>query len=185
MSEPANHAQLRVEDVPLIVRREIEALAIAPLYEAFVRELGRERADAVVESAVAEMGTAAGKALAAEKPEGVSPLAYYHDVAIPRFSAGDAMEWSRIELDEEAETLEMDATRCEFAEMYRRLGSSTSARCFPAIAIRTCSAASTRALSSRAPKRLWRAAAAAIFAFKVCDNMVLRIAGSSVASLGL
>ena len=68
------------------------------------------------------MGTAAGKALAAEKPEGVSPLAYYHNVAIPRFSAGDAMEWSRIELDEEAETLEMDATRCEFAEMYRRLG---------------------------------------------------------------
>ena len=122
MSEPTNHAQLRVEDVPLIVRREIEALAIAPLYEAFVRELGRERADAIVESAVAEMGTAAGKALAAEKPEGVSPLAYYHDVAIPRFSAGDAMEWSRIELDEEAETLEMDATRCEFAEMYRRLG---------------------------------------------------------------
>ena len=122
MSEPTNHAQLRVEDVPLIVRREIEALAIAPLYEAFVRELGRERADDIVESAVAEMGAAAGKALAAEMPENVGPLAYYHDVAIPRFSAGDAMEWSRIELDEEAGTLAMDAVRCEFAEMYRRLG---------------------------------------------------------------
>ncbi|WP_297034219.1 L-2-amino-thiazoline-4-carboxylic acid hydrolase [uncultured Enorma sp.] len=122
MSEPANHAQFRVEDVPLIVRREIEALAIAPLYEAFVRELGRERADAVIESAVAEMGTAAGEALAAEVPEGTPPLTYYRDVAVSRFSAGDAMEWSRIELDEEAGTLAMDAVRCEFAEMYRRLG---------------------------------------------------------------
>lgn len=122
MSKDANPTRPSPEDVPLIVRREIEARAIAPIYEAFVRELGRERADAIVEEAVAELGTAAGEALAAEIPEGTSPLAYYHDVAIPRFSAGDAMEWGRIELDEEAGTLAMDAVRCEFAEMYRRLG---------------------------------------------------------------
>lgn len=112
----------RIEDIPLIVRREIEARAIAPFYDALVEEFGQERADRIVRTAVARLGEGSGRALAAERPADADPLAYYRDEVMPRFSAGGSMTWEDVELDAEAGTLAMDATRCAFAEMYRRLG---------------------------------------------------------------
>ena len=112
----------RIEDIPLIVRREIEARAIAPFYDALVEELGQDRADRIVRTAVSRLGEESGRALAAERPGDADPLAYYRDEVMPRFSAGGSMTWEDVELDAEAGTLAMDATRCAFAEMYRRLG---------------------------------------------------------------
>ena len=54
----------RIEDIPLIVRREIEARAIAPFYDALVEELGQGRADRIVRAAVARLGEESGRALA-------------------------------------------------------------------------------------------------------------------------
>lgn len=121
-ASPRSEPISAIEDIPLITRREIEARAIAPIYDALVAELGQDCADSVVRSAVARAGYETGRALAAERPAEISPLAFYRNEIMPRFSAGGAMAWDNVELDEDAGTLAMDATRCDFAAMYRRLG---------------------------------------------------------------
>lgn len=101
----------------LLEQREIEAAAIAPLYRAFARELGEDRARAILAETVAEQARAAGCSAAAAL--GGNSLEHLKQ-AIETWKAGGALEL--VVLRDDADGFEFNVTRCRFAEMYRRVG---------------------------------------------------------------
>jgi hypothetical protein len=103
--------------LPLLQQREIEAAALAPLVRAFEREVGRDRARAILAETVGELARQAGCAAAAAV--GGNDLPHLKQ-AIELWKAGGALELEV--LRDDGERLEFNVTRCRYAEMYRRLG---------------------------------------------------------------
>jgi hypothetical protein len=101
----------------LLEQREVEAAAIAPLYRAFARELGEERARVILAETVGELARQSGCSTAAAL--GGNSLVYLKQ-AVERWKAGGALELTVLRDDTHA--FEFNVTRCRFAEMYRRLG---------------------------------------------------------------
>jgi hypothetical protein len=101
----------------LLEQREVEAAAIAPLYRAFARELGEERAREILAETIGELARAAGCTAAAAL--GGNSLEHLKH-AVEKWRAGSALELTV--LRDDAEAFEFNVTRCRFAEMYRRLG---------------------------------------------------------------
>lgn len=106
-----------INDVPIIVRREIEALIAAPLIKAYMDEFGQEKALAVARKVIAELAMDSGKLLAAFA--GGNTMEHLNR-ALPLFSQGGALE---IEVVETGQTeAKVNITRCRYAEMYREYG---------------------------------------------------------------
>lgn len=106
-----------INDVPIIVRREIEALIAGPLIKAYIEELGREKALAVARKVVAGLAMDSGKLLAAFA--GGNTMEHLSR-ALPLFSQGGALD---IEVVETGTTqARVNITRCRYAEMYREYG---------------------------------------------------------------
>jgi hypothetical protein len=103
--------------LPLLRQREIEAGVIAPLVRAFAAEVGEARAREILAGVVRELARQAGCAAAAAA--GGNDLAHLKQ-AVEAWKAGGALELTV--LRDDAGALEFDVTRCEYAEMYRRLG---------------------------------------------------------------
>jgi len=103
--------------ISLLQQREIEAKVIGPIYRAFGREIGDERAKQILTGVIAELARASGCAAAqAMGGDGLDHLGR----AIDSWTSGGALSLDVIRRDESA--LEFNVTRCQFAEMYRRLG---------------------------------------------------------------
>lgn len=101
----------------LLEQREVEAAAIAPLYRAFAREVGVERARAILAETIGELARQSGCNAAAAV--GGNSLEYLKQ-SVERWKAGGALELTV--LRDDADAFEFNVTRCRFAEMYRRLG---------------------------------------------------------------
>ena len=101
--------------LPLLQQREIEAGVIAPLFCAFVAEVGEERAREIVGGVIRELAKQAGCAAAASGND----LAHLKQ-AVAKWTEGGALELTV--LRDDAEAFEFNVTRCRFAEMYTRLG---------------------------------------------------------------
>ena len=103
--------------ITLLQQREIEARIVGPVFQAFAKEVGMERAKeilaGVIQNLARHSGCAAAQALGGN---GLGELGQ----AIETWRTGDALTLDIIRRD--AEALEFDVTRCQFAEMYRRLG---------------------------------------------------------------
>lgn len=107
-----------IHDVPIILRREIEALYIAPFLDAFAKELGWERTKEIAVDVIRGIATQAGKDSAAMA--GGNTLEIFLEKVNPGFARGGALE-STAYINEEG-VLCIDMTRCKYAEMYERLG---------------------------------------------------------------
>jgi len=102
----------------LIERRRIEAQFAKALLAELERQLGAERALAILSAAVVRMAQQAGRAFAAEQG-GESDLAAFAEI-LPRWQEDNALE---LEVLERApDRLAFNVTRCRYAEMYRELG---------------------------------------------------------------
>ena len=55
---------MKVEDVPYLVRREIEALAVKPFLDAFAQELGREKTLEIAGRVIDRLSRESGKEFA-------------------------------------------------------------------------------------------------------------------------
>jgi hypothetical protein len=101
----------------LLQRREIEARIVGPLLRAFEAALGRERTLEIVRGVIAELARQGGAELARQLGE-ASLTAFAS--CLDRWREGGALE---IEvLEQSAERLEFNVTRCRYAELYRALG---------------------------------------------------------------
>jgi hypothetical protein len=101
----------------LLQQREIEARVVGPLLRAVASELGEEKTLALARRVVAELARQSGAELA--RVFGEATLETFAQVT-ERWREGGALE---IEiLEQSAERLSFNVTRCRYAEMYRALG---------------------------------------------------------------
>ncbi len=106
-----------IPDVTLLRQREIEAGIVAPLFRAFATEIGEVRAREILAGVVQELARKGG--CAAATAVGGNDLAHLK-LAIERWKAGGALELAVIRDD--ADAFHFDVTRCQYSEMYHRLG---------------------------------------------------------------
>lgn len=107
-----------LSDLPLLSRRIIEAQAIYQLHRVLVESYGEEAALAAVSRASQDAAHAAGRAFAAEAPDGPS-LAHFSGM-VERWRAGGALDIADVRLSDDE--LSFSVTRCGYLEAYRKLG---------------------------------------------------------------
>jgi len=107
----------RLNDIGVLMRREIEARILAPMLRAFADEFGRERVIEIAKRVIVQIAKEQGAALA-EQVGGNS----LRDFAASKTNwvKGDALT---LEVLQSTETdYDFNVTRCRYAEMYRALG---------------------------------------------------------------
>lgn len=107
-----NHAP-----VNLLQQREIEARIVGPIFKAFAHEVGVERAKEVLAGVIRNLAKNAGETAAGSC--GGNDLEHL-GLTIENWRAGESLTLDILRRDEES--LQFNVTRCQFAEMYRRLG---------------------------------------------------------------
>jgi hypothetical protein len=106
-----------IDDVPLIVRREIEARILAPFVEALGQRFGREAVVEVLRATIARIAREQGGQAAVACGGGdLGALKKLTD----KWRQGGALELAVLQHD--SAKYEFNVTRCKFAEMYARLG---------------------------------------------------------------
>ena len=110
-------SDVELNAIGVLKRRTIEARILAPVIKAMAVEFGTERVHAVLREVIVDIARSQGAALAA-RCEGNSP----EDLAgtLDQWKADGALEMDVLEQD--AQHLSYNVTRCRYAEMYRELG---------------------------------------------------------------
>jgi hypothetical protein len=106
-----------IDDVPMIVRREIEARILAPFVEALSEQFGRRNVVDILRATIVRIARQSGREMAL-RCEGAD-LAEFQKV-VGRWREGGALELTVLHHDRKR--YEFNVTRCLYAEMYRRLG---------------------------------------------------------------
>lgn len=106
-----------IVSLTLLQQREIEANIVGPLFRAVTAEVGEQRARGIFAEVIRQLARGGG-CVAAQVlgGNGIPELRQ----AVEKWRAGDALTLEVIRHD--AHALEFNVTRCQFAEMYRRLG---------------------------------------------------------------
>ncbi len=105
-------------EIGILQRRRIEAAIIAPIYEGMVREIGEERARAILDEAVSKAAVAAGKSFA-DRTEGGTDLLTFQALQ-SLWTKDDALEIEVVRAD--ATHFDYNVVRCRYAETYREMG---------------------------------------------------------------
>ena len=106
-----------INSVPIILRREIEALMAVPLIKGYIDALGREQALQIAEQVVKSLAMESGKMMVAFV--GGNTMEHLQK-ALPMFSMGGALEFEVVETS--ATKAGINVTRCKYAEMYKEHG---------------------------------------------------------------
>ncbi|MFN0044428.1 MAG: L-2-amino-thiazoline-4-carboxylic acid hydrolase [Alphaproteobacteria bacterium] len=106
-------------EIPVLVKRRLQAQVIKPIYEELVRRLGEAQANDILDKAIRQAAIAEGELLAEASPGG--------DTSMPAFvrlyenwKTGGALETTTLRADKD--NFDFDVTRCRYAEMYREMG---------------------------------------------------------------
>ena len=103
--------------VGILLRREIEARMVAPLYRAYAKALGEEKALAILEETIIGLARQSGEDVS-KWVEGDDLEAF--EKGLELWTKDNALE---IEILERSETeFSFNVTRCRYAEMYREIG---------------------------------------------------------------
>jgi len=106
-----------INNVSMLVRREIESLIAGPMIKAFIEEFGKQKTETVVKKVIRDLAMESGKMLAAFT--GGNKLSDL-EKGLPLFAQGGALEFEIVEAD--SEKISMNITRCRYAEMYKKNG---------------------------------------------------------------
>ena len=108
-----------MSDVPVLLKRRLQAEVVGPIFAEMVAEVGRERAEAILGAAIRKAAVAEGAAFRARVPAGANALTAFTDI-FELWTRGGALE---IDVLEATETrFDFNVTRCRYAEMYREMG---------------------------------------------------------------
>ncbi|CAI0903563.1 L-2-amino-thiazoline-4-carboxylic acid hydrolase [Serratia proteamaculans] len=105
-------------ELGILARRRIEAEIIKPIYQILVREIGKERAQAVIGEAIENAAIEAGKNFAAQEPNGADLQSFAALQYL--WEKDDALQVKVINQD--PQHFDYDVTRCRYAEMYHQMG---------------------------------------------------------------
>ena len=103
--------------IDILTRREIEARIAAPLMRAFIEEVGRDKALAMVRSVIKSLAFESGVQLA--KQMGCNSIACFAK-GFSAWGVGGAYEMEQLELSETR--FDFNIKQCRYAEMYKELG---------------------------------------------------------------
>lgn len=105
-------------ELGILARRRIEAEIIKPIYQILVREIGKERAQAVIGEAIENAAIDAGKQFAAQEPNGADLQSFAALQYL--WEKDDALQVKVLHQDEQQ--FDYNVTRCRYAEMYHEMG---------------------------------------------------------------
>jgi len=108
-----------VTELPTLQKRRIQAQVIGPIHAEMVAEVGKTKADAILDAAIRKAAIAEGKTFATKAPEGRTSMADFIKL-YELWTHDGALEVEVLEASDT--TFNFDVTRCKFAEMYREMG---------------------------------------------------------------
>lgn len=106
-----------INSVPILIRREIEALIAAPLLKAFTEEFGQEKTLEVAGKVISRLAQEGGQKLV--ELVGGNQLSDMNKVTT-LFGKSGALEIESVSNEEQK--MEFNIVRCKYAEMYKDLG---------------------------------------------------------------
>lgn len=106
-----------INDVSILVRREIEALIAIPLIEAFSEAFGEEKTLKIASEVIIKLAGESGKEMA--KHAGGNQFTDLAKVSAS-YSKGNALDVEVLDFNEKV--MNMDVTRCRYSEMYEKHG---------------------------------------------------------------
>lgn len=105
--------------VPVLLKRRLQAEAIGPVFAEMERELGRARAEAILDAAIRKAAIAEGARFRETLPADTPAIAGFAAIQ-ELWTRGGALE---VEPLAQTETgFDFNITRCRYAEMYREMG---------------------------------------------------------------
>lgn len=106
-------------ELPVLLKRRLQAEVIGPIHAEMVAALGKTRADAILDTAIRKAAIAEGKSFAAKAPAGKTSMADFIKL-YELWTADGALEIEVLEATDQS--FSFDVTRCRYAETYRDLG---------------------------------------------------------------
>jgi hypothetical protein len=106
-----------LNEIGVLKRREIELRILMPMLRAFAREFGDERVLQIARDVIVDVARGQGEALSAQ--QGGGGLTAFA-ATLDDWKKGDAYKMQV--LQESEQHFDFNVTRCQYAEMYRRLG---------------------------------------------------------------
>ncbi len=106
-------------DVPVLLKRRLQAEVIGPIFAEMVAEIGEEKASAILDAAIRKAAISEGKTFATQEPEGKPTMAGFIKL-YELWTRNGSLE---IEVLEASDTrFDFNVTRCRYAETYREMG---------------------------------------------------------------
>lgn len=105
-------------EIPLIEQIKIQAQVLVPLVKALQKELGEERAKAIVRKALGDLYRKYGEKWS--RAQGARNLGETGAAAFEMFAAGDALEYEVLKKTPDA--FEVNVTQCRYAQFYSKIG---------------------------------------------------------------
>jgi ribonuclease BN (tRNA processing enzyme) len=106
-------------EVPVLLKRQLQAEVVGPIYAEMVKQLGKERAAQILGEAISKAAIAEGKAFSA-KADGVKPTMADFVTLYELWTDNGSLE---IEVLEQSDTkFDFNVTRCRYAETYQAMG---------------------------------------------------------------
>ncbi|MDU9006696.1 L-2-amino-thiazoline-4-carboxylic acid hydrolase [Sedimentitalea todarodis] len=107
-----------INDIPILLRRRIEAMILAHVLEVITERSSRKEAEAVIGETCSRSAIEQGKQLAEDlgSPPDLNDFAAIQ----PNWTREDALQIENIELSEDK--MDFNVTRCRYSEMYRDMG---------------------------------------------------------------
>ena len=106
-------------DIPLIDQVKIQAQVLVPLVKALQAELGEERANAIVRTALGDLYRKYGEKWW-RRTHGEGSLGEKMASAFDMFAAGDALDYEVVKQAPDA--FEVNVTGCRYAKFYNEIG---------------------------------------------------------------
>jgi hypothetical protein len=154
--------------VSIIQQAKIQAQVLVPLVKAMQSELGEERANALVRSALADTYRRYGEEFLRAKNE--KNVGKIMASAFASYARDDALDYAIIEQSEDA--FGFDVTGCRYAEFTRSWASRSSVSCWSAVRTSIRLKGLVETYSSRARKPSCKAPAIATFATSDCTRRI-------------
>ena len=108
-----------MSELPVILKRRLQAQVIGPIHAEMVAELGEAKANAILDAAIRKAAIAEAREFAKKAPEGRPSMDHF--IKIYEFWTEDG--GLEIEVLEASDTtFNFDVTRCKYAETYKEMG---------------------------------------------------------------
>ncbi len=105
-------------EIPVLLKRTLQAQVVGPIYAEMVEQLGEEKAAAILDSAIRKSAIAEGKAFAS-RAGGKTSMADFIKL-YELWTSNGSLEVEVLRADGEA--FDFNVTRCRYAETYKEMG---------------------------------------------------------------